>query len=330
MGRTDNKTLRITQGALLCAIFGAFVLINRQTAGILQGLMIYLYALPITIYTAWYGLKVSAAAAVAMVLLSFLLGTPSYAFYSCTSLAIGIVFGECLYKKVSAEKTVLWIMMTSILVNLLDLVFTEFVLGVSLSSEAKLWQDSMQEVFSKYGNAANEEALQQVESILTVDTLRRILFLSKALAGVVQGFITYLIGSILMRKLKVKVPKPKSIRELRPPVWTGYVAMGGFLLFYMVLQNVYRDNENARSLCLVIGSAFYIYLIVFGVVGAYVLLYKYVTRSKVMSVIIGVVGALILPYIMMLIGFIYLAKPMEAFELPEPQNNTQNNTQDNP
>jgi len=317
MGRTDNKTLKITQGALLCAIFGAFVLLNRQTGGVMQAFLIYIYGLPITIYTAWYGFKTSVVAAAAMMLLSFLLGTPTYAFYSCTSMLIGLAFGECLYRKVSAEKTVLWVMMISILVNLLDLLFMVFISGISLNSEAVQMQEMMQEAFTKFGAGVNEESVNQVKSIFTVDTLRRILLISKALSGVVQGFLTYLIGSLVMRKLKVKVPRPKSIRELRPPVWTGYVAMGGFLLFNMVLQNIYKNNENARSICLVAGSVFYIYLIIFGVVGLYIVLYKYLTRSKAIVVALSVVLALILPYLQMILGFIYLAKPGGIFEMPE-------------
>ena len=42
MNRMDSKTLKITTGAMIVAIFAILLLLNRQTAGFFEELFVYL------------------------------------------------------------------------------------------------------------------------------------------------------------------------------------------------------------------------------------------------------------------------------------------------
>ena len=55
MNRMDSKTLKITTGAMIVAIFAILLLLNRQTAGFFEELFVYLLPIPMVAYSAKYG-----------------------------------------------------------------------------------------------------------------------------------------------------------------------------------------------------------------------------------------------------------------------------------
>ena len=57
MNRMDSKTLKITTGAMIVAIFAILLLLNRQTAGFFEELFVYLLPIPMVAYSAKSGGK---------------------------------------------------------------------------------------------------------------------------------------------------------------------------------------------------------------------------------------------------------------------------------
>ena len=55
----NNNVRRLTDGAMMLAIIGALLLINRQTAGIIETTFLFILPLPMVFYSARYGLKSS-------------------------------------------------------------------------------------------------------------------------------------------------------------------------------------------------------------------------------------------------------------------------------
>ena len=56
-----NQNIRkITDGAMMAAIVGVVLIINRQMAGLLQDLLLFVFPLPMVFYAAKYGMKQSA------------------------------------------------------------------------------------------------------------------------------------------------------------------------------------------------------------------------------------------------------------------------------
>lgn len=301
----DQKTLKVTQGALMTAIFGALVFINRQTAGILDAFLVYVYPLPIAVYTARYGLKAGIPAAVAMALLSFFLGTPTYAFYSGTALLIGLGFGTCLYKKATAGQTIITVMLLSVLVNLADLLLMASISGISMQEEAVQMQAMLEETLSGMGQAVEPQVEEQLKSVFTLDYLKRIIVISTVFAGALQGFLIYELGLLIMRRLRIKVPKPKSVYEFRPPVWTAYVAVICFVIYTFGLRLV-MDNDQLRNVMLTVGLVGYVYLVIFGVIGCSLLLRRLMPTRRFLPVVLSFLGMLVLPFVLMGIGFLYI------------------------
>ena len=57
----NTKTQELTYGAMIVAIFGVMLLINRQTGGFFSGILMFVYPIPMVAFAARYGLKDSVA-----------------------------------------------------------------------------------------------------------------------------------------------------------------------------------------------------------------------------------------------------------------------------
>lgn len=327
----DQKTLKVTQGALLAAVFGVLVFLNRQTAGIVQEFLIYIYPLPVAVYTARYGWKAGVPAAVAMALLAFFLGTPAYAFYSGMCLLTGLVFGQCLNRKVPAEKMIFLIMLSSIAMNLLSLLFAEAVSGISMQQEAEELKQLMEEMLGTMaagagtaGAAGSAEDAQQaigiVQEMFTMDYLKRIIIVSSVLGGGLQGFLTYELGLLIMRRLKIRVPQPKSVYSFRPPVWTAYLALAGFLVYTFGMNRV-MDNEQQRNILMTVGLAAGFYLMIFGVIGISRFLSRRMPEHRFLAGLLAFLSVFILPFLDMIAGYLYITG-MGGLPLPAPDSGT--------
>ena len=89
----NSRTQELTYGAMLVAVFGVLLLVNRQTAGLFEDVIFFVLPIPMTIFSLRYGWKDSIPVYVCMVALSFFLGTLYTIFYAITNALLGIVLG---------------------------------------------------------------------------------------------------------------------------------------------------------------------------------------------------------------------------------------------
>ena len=88
-----TNTHMITEGAMMTALVGVALFINRQFAGLLEYAMYWILSFPILIYTVRYGCKQALVPAVSMLLLSLIIAMPTTIFYLASALLCGLVYG---------------------------------------------------------------------------------------------------------------------------------------------------------------------------------------------------------------------------------------------
>lgn len=298
----NKKSLTITTGAMVTAIFGVMLLMNRQTGGLLQGVFIFLYPIPMVAYAAMYGMKSGAAALVSMALISIFLGDFASTFCAVTQALIGLIFGGCLHHKVDMTKTLFVVMILSALVNIVDVIAYGFISGVDLNQEVAEMQAMMNEMFEQAGMAAAVPA-----NMLSANTLKQIMIVSMMFAGVLQGFIVYEVSLLILRRLRFPVQKPKSVFEYKPPRWTGY---GGLLAFFAYNQSVLMpfENEIMQNAALSIGVFGYIYLMCFGFIAVMRWLKTNFPKVGKFSFLICLLGLFMFPVVELIAGFWYIVR----------------------
>lgn len=301
----NKKSLKITTGAMVTAIFGVLLLLNRQTGGLFQEVFLFIYPIPMVAYAALYGVKSGIPALGAMTLLSFLLGDFTTVFYAITQAFVGLVFGGCLYHKVDMTKVLFVVMLLSAVASVLNIILLEFLSGVDLNQEVEEMQTMMNWMFDQ-ANVVVPEIMR------TANYLKQILVVSVILVGVVQGFIVYEISLLILRRLRFPVQKPKSVFLYVPPKWTGY---GALLAFFLYNTGVTRpfENELLQNTLLVVGIFGYLYLLCFGFIGILLILKVRFPRIGILGFFICLLGLFMFPIVELVAGFIYIVGQYHSY-----------------
>ncbi len=294
----NKKTLKVTTGGLIAAIFAVLLLINRQSGGFLQDTLMFLFPIPMVAYAAKYGWRSSLPVVAVISLLSFLLGTVTTIFYVVSECLIGTVMGGCLYKKIDPTKTLFLVMILSSIANIASTVILTVISGVPLTAQIDEMRQMMQEVIEKSGMAFPPQMLEN-------HFLIRIFAICMIFMGLLQGFVVFEISLLLLRRLRFHVQKPKAIYEYCPPKWTGILAFLGFMGYNYTMLKPF-SNEVLTGSVQMIGIFGYMYVLCFGAIAFCMILGRFLTRNRAVMTIVTFVCVFIMPQVMTLLGLWYI------------------------
>ena len=294
----NNGVRKITDGAMMLAIIGIYLVLNRQLAGMME-MFLFIIPLPMVFYGAKYGFKDGLVVYFAGVILAFILGGITSLFYIASESFLGLAYGANVRKGASSTTLITIAMVVGILVNLISTVIFASVFGYDLSADAKMLND----ILTQY--MPMDFAISYDYSQL----IRIIIILSAVFAGVLEGLITHLLSKFMLIRLRFNVAKIKTVEYIRVPKWTGYVA---FILFF---SSNYLATRLADSymvdLALIICMLSGIYLYVFGCIATMVIVRKYMPKYRSFAVIIIMLGSFMFLSLFVILGFLYITTNMK-------------------
>lgn len=314
----NQKTLRITYGAMLIAIFGVIMLLNRQTGGLFDSVTLFILPIPIVAYAVKYGGKASLAVFFCMVVVAIWFGSLTSTFYGISAALIGLVYGTCLYRKVDMTKTVILVVVLTIAVELVDMVILAQLSGIGLDQD-------IQEMQRMFNEIAAQSGMTFPESILEEGSLMRLMLVSIAFAGALEGFVICGLTVVILRKLRIPVQRMSPITDIYPPKWTGLAAAAAWLWYSATvtqqsaisqglvdstadtLLNRCVQNDLALSITQVVGMIGYLYLLIFGIIALSMIITKYLTRNKLLIVLFVFAAIFMLVMVVMIIGVLYIS-----------------------
>ena len=299
----NSKTEELTFGALLVAVFGVLLVINRQTAGLFEDIIFFVLPIPMTIFSLRYGWKDSIPVFFCMVFLSFFLGTFYTIFYAAANAFLGIVLGTCLKNKWDLNQTQLLVMLLCAIFSVLGSVVLASLFGVDLQTEI----GEMQKMISSLSESTGVD-MTAGGVMISQATLMRIFIISMLFFGVLQGFVIFRLSLMILRRLRLPVPRPQPVGLYYPPKWSGYVSV---LCVFMYLSSIMSPSENQliQNLMQVFGLGGYLYLLVFGWIGMTMLLQR-LFKGKTMRWLAGLLSLLMVflfAYGILLVGFMYIS-----------------------
>lgn len=304
-----ESTLKITTGAMFIAIFSIILLLNRQTGGFFEEIVFYILPIPMVAYSAKYGWKTSIPVLIAMGLISIFFGTVTTIFYAVTEAFIGMVLGSCIYKKVDMTKALFVVMGLSVIVNVLNTIVLASLFGYNLTEDIAMLKDGMLQsidmVRRMSGGATPqmEQQFAQIESMLTTEYLMRMMVMAMVILGALQGFLVFQLSLLILNRLKFPIKKPKSIFDYYPPRWLSFVAVGIFVVYtfgYPLVQ-----QEQLRVVMQTIGMCAYLYMVLFGFIGAILWLRVRLHLPGLITSVLGILAFLVLPMLLMIVGVLY-------------------------
>lgn len=305
----NENTQKLTFGALLVAVFGVLLVLNRQTGGMLEETFIFLFPIPMVAFSAKYGLRDSLPVFVCTILISIFCGIFTSAFYAVAQSFIGMVYGSCIHAKRDTTRTMLLVMALSVVSNLLSSVVLASLFGINLQEDIKLMQDSMNEAIARFGANMPAEQQQALDMLMRPDTLLRMMIISMVFLGVVEGFIVCQLSLLILRRLRYPIQKPAPLTSFYPPRWSGFISFI-FYIFgsaYLAMPQTTGREEIIRvagQLCFLCG---YMYLMCFGYIAVLFLLRAYGPRSRAVNIVLAILLFFTIPQIFVLLGFAYIS-----------------------
>lgn len=232
-----NDIQKITQGAMMLAIIGVFLLLNLQTAGLLAAYFVWLFPLPIIFYLVRFGFKATLVLVVATLILSFILGSVITLFYVFNAVVIGLVYGY----GVSKDKDNGWLLFFTTLITAIGLFFEMYVFaaffGYDLVSETHEIITLIQQI-----DGINVPA--DIESLVLSIYPLALIFTS-----FLQAIVTHIFSIYMLKRLKIKTRKMKDISKYRLP---KIVAAFSFLALFLGSISIRYGGETNRSIMVLV------------------------------------------------------------------------------
>lgn len=304
MNRSNNSTLKITTGAMIIAIFAMLLIVNRQTGLFFEEFFVYLLPLPMAVYTALYDWKYGLMVFVGMTAFSFIFGGFTTIFYAVSASLIGLVFGTMVCRKVDPTKMLIIIMVFSAISTIISSVALASLFGYDIDMSLTEMKTMLTTTFEATGNGALME-------FYTMDFLKQLFVISMALMGLLEGFIVYRLGLLIMKRLHISVGRAVPLLEFYPPAITGILAMTAFFagIYGLSKQNPSPLYTNISQALWVIG---FIYLVFFGILCVILFVRKYITRSRALIVVLTVLAYLLFAQYLVFLGFGYITFGLHA------------------
>ena len=305
----QSKTQELTFGAMITAIYGVLLLINRQSAGLFEEIILFVLPIPMAIYSLRYGFRKSLPVFGAMVMISFFFGSLYILFYAVCDIIIGMVLGTRLRSHADMVKTQLIIIVISALASVFSSVVLASLFGINIQSEVLQIQSTMSETFSRMGT---DPAL--FSEMLSVSSLKRLYIIAMILTGILQGFVIFRLSLMILARLRISVPPLRPLGYYFPPRWTGILAfLLTFAYSYTAVTPV--SNDLLQNLLQTVGMCAYFYLAAFGWMALVLLVRKYIPRSRLAVMLLPLVLFFLLQPFMQILGLCYIATGLHAWLL---------------
>ncbi len=294
----NHNVRRITDGAMMIAIVGALLLIDRQLGNSLSYMFMFVLPLPMIMYSARYGGKESWTVFAALVFVAFIVSTPSTIFYVASESLIGLFYGSGIKKKVSSHRLLIMTMLLSVVIQLVDLVIIGALIGYGVTEQVAELSTMLSTTFETAG-------VELADSFLGSQFLVTLVLVASAALGIMQGFVTNGLARILLKRFHYDVEPNKPLSAYFPPKWTGYVALFGFIAYYYIMIKPI-DNELAGYVILAVGMFGYMYLLFFGMIFIMLMMQIRNPKSKAASVFVSLLLMFMIPQALMFAGFLYI------------------------
>ena len=235
----NNNVRKITDGAVMIALMGMALVLNRQFAGFLEIYFIWFLPIPISVYTAKHGYKNGLMVAFSVIFLSFIISTVTSVFYVISSCVCGLVYGEGSRR----GRENLWLLFITIITALIAEIFPIFVFsgifGYNLAEEVIVMKDTIVEMLQISGIS---QSLIDASLVLLERVLPALIIAGVVFSAVLEGVILHLLSVFIFKRLKMPVKKMKPIIEVKIPKWIGYAS----LLLAVGLLLVFRIEVNEK------------------------------------------------------------------------------------
>ncbi|MEG0469058.1 MAG: DUF2232 domain-containing protein [Longicatena sp.] len=270
----NQQTRRITEGAMMVALVGVMLFVNRQFANMMEFFLYWILTFPILIYTAKYGIKSGITTAVCMLLLSLMISSPTTIFYLFCCIVVGLVFGEGNRRQWKNGVLLIW----SGIVTFVSYIITTMVLASIFGYNPKEDMEMVRMLLEFLHVNLGSVSLAQI--------IPMIVLLSAVLMSVLQTICIHLISKILMARLKIETLPMKSMFDIHVSKVWGIIIIIIWVLF--LGRNVLKLNQELSTLIVALFLCAFVFAIGYGALTCMMKAIVMKKRGLVFLIMIGI------------------------------------------
>ena len=300
-----NKTKKLTHGAMLLAIIGAAMLIDRQLSFLFENFIFMAVPVIIIIYSTMYTVGDGGILCFGVLVMGILFGS----IYAYASIPLAIIVGigvSLAIKKDLKSRSLLFIaMLTYIIGEVLISLLIMPLLGIDIATQVA----EISTVFSNYNFA---DMMSQVS--INFDNFLVVLFIAAIImTGMMEGFFVYFISTVLLRRLKIKDVGVSSALDLRISPLTSYILFILTMMFFVAMKgpSFIRENETLYYIVLCISVIASMILFYYGYIFASIYLKLIIGKKFIIILLLGIIFLFpVSYYVLVIVGFLYGAGPL--------------------
>ena len=236
------STRALTEGSLMaglaviCALLGMVPVIGALT--------IFISGIPITIATARHGSFAGALSAVlATIIIALFLGPISALSYGLENMLLGFVIGYMLNKRRSGVKILQAGMLTAAFASLILMIVSLGIMGFTPDTIGAYYEQMQKDTMEMYQSAGLIDAMTQQQGMSTIEitamlegmvaVLVKLTPATMFLMGALNGAITYWLTMMILKRVKVRIPRTTGLASWRLPFSSVWVIIVVWTLWLM-------------------------------------------------------------------------------------------------
>jgi len=216
----------VTEGAMMLAIVGVFLYVNRLSGAMLDGILAFAMPLPAIFYIAKYGIKQGLILSFAMALLGLILANPISLFYVMTAIVVGLVYGYGIHRDKDNGWLLIWTTIMTAISFFIEMVLLAKMFGYDFNTEVSTLITTLKEM----GVTSMPDNIETL--IISIYPMAMLM------AAFAQALITHIFAIILLKRLKIKTRSMKPLSLIILPRKFAYVlSLGLFTNLFLTLTN---------------------------------------------------------------------------------------------
>jgi len=305
-----NKTKKLTQGAMMLAILGALIIIDRVTAFLFTELVVLIAPIIIILYSAMQSFKDGLLLSIGVLIISFILGNfqMTYLIYIPVGIVTALVYSYGVLRSYN-KSTLVFISCATYIVGELIASYVVYPLfGFPISQMITEFKVAMNEVEGitgvNYASTFNSMGLD-FDNIIII-----LYFIAIIFTGAMEGFLIHILVIFLLKRFKIKDLGRFNIWDIKPSKALSYIS---FLSMFYILFRDRITNQTLTYVLFTMAIIGFMILIYYGYL--FVTLYGVIVLKKNIGGLF-IIASFFIPFLLfalMIMGFLYGSGPLRVY-----------------
>ncbi len=211
----NTKTREITEGAMVVAIMGVFLLVDKYLANTLQAYLFFLMPLPTLIYSAKYGLKKSIVTVICVILAGFIVASDSF-----LTIIIYAILGQVYGSGVYAKKSNNWLLISAFAVCLVEYVISMIIIPIMYGMDIYAEMEAITEMMQSASTLGDPDMIAGV--------LKKLFPAALILSALLEALLVHILSHLILKRLRIEVPELTKLGYITMPTWLGWTLFALF------------------------------------------------------------------------------------------------------